>query len=84
MIVKSKQSSDDKVKTLKVQQKAVAKIQNATITESIIFGIASSLEINEFVDLSQSLLNFHWKWKPNLLKNLEGMELIQNKRFSMN
>ena len=57
LLVQSPDSSKVTVKTLKVQQTADAEIQNATITSEILFGLSSSLKINEFVNLAKSSLN---------------------------
>lgn len=49
-----------KINTLKVQQKTSGKIYNATIKEKLLTELSSSLEINQFVDLSDSSIDLYY------------------------
>ncbi|KAK8898506.1 hypothetical protein M9Y10_000797 [Tritrichomonas musculus] len=68
LIVQSNDSEKVRIKTVKVEQKTAAKIVNSSIFGKIIFGLSSSLEINEFVDLSNSLIDL--PFNPSQIQGL--------------
>lgn len=56
--VEGKESSKVEIKSLKVQQKSEAEIENVELTGNVKFGLGSSLKINKLVKLEQSTLDF--------------------------
>ena len=63
LIVNSNNNENVKIDTVKVQQKAVGTIQNATIVGKVVFGLLSSLEINENVNLASSTIELSYNEK---------------------